>query len=123
MKRTIIAIAFVSLFYVSDALAQGRRGGHKNNRMTQDSSQTTGSRRGQMERVAEKDLPAAALSAIKNAYPNAEMKRIAKNEKGNFNVVLTETDKPRRVVVLSSTGEILKDREMPAREGKKGKKS
>ena len=119
MKKTIIAIAFISLFYVSDSMAQGRRGGNKNARMTQDSSQAAGSRRGQMERVAEKDLPAATLSAIKKAYPNAEMKRIAKNEKGDFSVVLTETDKPRRVLVLSSTGEILKDREMQGREKKR----
>jgi|GEM_PF-4698325 len=120
MKKTIIAAAIVSMFYVSDSMAQGRRGGQQN-RMPADSSQTTMRGRGNRELLAEKDLPANAVSAIKSQYPDAQMKRIMKNKKGNYNVVLTQTDKPRRMLEVDSKGSIVNAREMPARGGHGGR--
>lgn len=118
MKKTLIAAAIISLLYTADAMAQGRRG--QRNATPTDSSQTTMRGRADRELLAEKDLPANGVSAIKKAYPDAEMKRIVKNKKGNFNVVLAQTDKPRRVLELDAQGSIVNDREMPARDGKRG---
>ena len=117
MKKTIIAIAFISLFYVSDSMAQGRRGSGQRTRMPQDTTQMLA--RG--ERLTAADLPAAVVSSIKKAYPDAQMKRISKNKQGNFNVVLTQTDQPRHLLVLSNAGEMMKDRKMPAKEDRKEK--
>ena len=119
MKKTLIAAAIITLFYVSDSMAQGRRS--QRNRMSSDSSQTMMQGRGNREILAEKDLPTAAVSTIKSQYPDAQMKRIVKNKKGNFNVVLIQTDKPRRVLEVDSQGGIVNDREMPARDGQGGK--
>ncbi len=119
MKKTIIAAAIVSLLYVSDSMAQNRRGGQQN-RMSADSSQTTRQGRGNRELLAEKDLPANGVSAIKSQYPDAQMKRIVKNKKGNFNVVVAQADKPRRMLEVDNQGSIVNDREMPARDGKGG---
>ncbi|MBC7571088.1 MAG: hypothetical protein H7319_15325 [Spirosoma sp.] len=121
MKKTIIAAAIVSLLYVSDSMAQNRRGGGQQNRMSADSSQTTRRGRGNRELLAEKDLPANGISAIKSQYPDAQMKRIMKNKKGNYNVVLTQTDKPRRMLEVDGQGSIVNDREMPARGGHGGR--
>ena len=117
MRKIIIAAAFVTLFYASDSLAQGRRG--QRNGAPADSSQTMRGRDNR-ELLAEKDLPANGVSAIKAAYPGAEMKRIVKNKEGNFNVVVAQTDKPRRMLELDAQGSIVNDRELPARDGKRG---
>ncbi len=126
MKKTLIAIAVASLFYVSDAMAQTAPATGKRARMQQDSTHRGGDRGGhnfrEMEKLTAKDLPASTTSFIKSKYPNAEMKRIAKSKDNQYFVVLTETDKPRHMLIADSKGTILKDREMPARKGGRGGK-
>lgn len=121
MKKTLIAIAVASLFYVSDAMAQTAPATGKRTRMAQDSTHRRGDRAGhnfrEMEKLTAKDLPASTTSFIKSKYPNAEMKRIAKSKDNQYFVVLTETDKPRHMLIADSKGNILKDREMPAHKG------
>ncbi len=126
MKKTLIALAVASLFYVSDAMAQTATKTGKRARMQQDSTNQRGGRGGanfrEMEQLTAKDLPASTTSFIKSKYPNAEMKRIAKSKDDKFYVMLTETDKPRHMLIADSKGTIIKDREMPARKGGRGGK-
>jgi hypothetical protein len=126
MKKTLIAIAVASFFYVSDSIAQTAPATGKRARMQQDSTHRRGDRGGhnfrEMEKLTAKDLPASTTSFIKSKYPNAEMKRIAKSKDDKYFVVLTETDKPRHMLIADSKGNILKDREMPARKGGRGGK-
>ena len=121
MKKTLIALAVASLFYVSDAMAQTATTTGKRARMQQDSTHRRGDRAGnrfrEMEKLTAKDLPASTTSFIKSKYPNAEMKRIARSKDNQYFVVLTETDKPRHMLIADSKGNIIKDREMPARKG------
>lgn len=122
MQKTLIATAFLSLFFLTTTMAQDRKGGGGGRRvgMQQDSARGPMAQFRDMEQVAEKDLPASLSPYIKQTYPNATVRRMGKTKAGKFVVVLTETDKPRRVLVADSKGEILQNREMPARNGQGG---
>ncbi len=88
MKKTLIALAVASLFYVSDVMAQTAPAAGKRAKMAQDSTHRRGQRGGQnfreMEQLTTNDLPASTTSFIKSKYPNAEMKRIAKSKDNKF---------------------------------------
>ncbi|RYC70508.1 hypothetical protein [Spirosoma sordidisoli] len=120
MQKTLIATVFVFLFYLSDATAQQRRHGRDGQqaRTQQDSTRGPGGRFRQMEPVTAAELPATVAPFVKQTYPNADMKRIAKSKEGRFYVVLAETDKPRRLLIVDSKGEIVENREMPIRNGR-----
>ncbi len=122
MQKTLIATAFLFVFSLSASMAQDRpaKGGGRRAGAQQDSARGPMAQFRDMEQVAEKDLPASLGPYIKQTYPNATVRRMGKTKEGKFVVVLTETDKPRRVLVADSKGEILQNREMPARNGQGG---
>ncbi|CCH00331.1 hypothetical protein FAES_2322 [Fibrella aestuarina BUZ 2] len=117
MQKTLIATALLFALFVTNANAQNRRG----NRAQTDTTAQAGPRFRQMEQVAQTDLPTSVLPYIKATYPNAEVRRVAKDKEGKFYVVLVDANKARKVLVTSSTGDILQTRDMPANMGRRGR--
>lgn len=118
MQKTLIATALLFALFVTNANAQNRRG----NRAGSDT--TTGQAGGrfrQMEPVTQADLPTSVLPYIKATYPAAEVRRVAKDKEGKFYVMLVDASKARKLLVTSSTGDILQTRDMPANMGRRGR--
>ncbi|MEZ0607820.1 hypothetical protein ACAW74_04845 [Fibrella sp. WM1] len=121
MQKTLIATALLFVLFLTNATAQNRRANRANRDTTGNATGQAGPRFRQMEQVAQTDLPTSVLPYIKATYPNTEVRRVAKDKDGKFYVVLVDANKARKLLVTSSTGDILQTRDMPANMGRRGR--
>jgi hypothetical protein len=110
MKKVIVAASLLTLLSFSQVYAQ-QGGGNR-----ADSSRAGMPRMRDMAQVETKDLPTAALDYVKKEFASAEIRRAAKDDKGQFYVMLVEGEK-RQLLTFDAKGALVDKREMRGRPG------
>jgi hypothetical protein len=115
MNKVIVMAALLGAFSIGQSFAQ------QTTEPTQSAQagQPEPGRRGQfrnMTPVEAKDLPTAIASTVKDKYPDATIRRSAKDDKGKYIVVVTDKQDARTMLLFDEKGALTAERQLPKRQ-------
>ncbi|GAB3553780.1 hypothetical protein [Spirosoma fluminis] len=115
MNKVIVMAALLGTFSVGQSFAQQAT----EPTQSAQTGQPGPGRRGQfrnMTPVEAKDLPAAIASTVKDKYPDATIRRSAKNDQGKYVVVVTDKQDARTMLLFDEKGALTTERQLPKRQ-------